>query len=54
MTNFKIDGSYGTNPDTTFISAGKVRAGLTFVGQMPKYAKKATIKSHANTNEHSL
>ena len=54
MTNFKIDGSYGTGKDVEFISAGVVRTGLTFVGQMPKYAKLATIKAHANNNEQSL
>lgn len=40
MTNFNI---YGTgDANNIFISAGKVRSGLTFVGQMPKFKTLAT------------
>lgn len=48
MANFKIDINYGTGKDEEFISAGKVRSGLSFVGQMPKFTTLATLKSKDN------
>ena len=48
MTNFNIDCTYGTGKDVIFISAGEVRPGLSFVGQMPKFKTLATLKSKDN------